>query len=61
MNLLEEAGRINDMEKRKELYNEAQKLIKEDYTMLPLFSVNNMIGVNKQVEGYNIVHRVSIY
>lgn len=50
--LLEEARRITDMEKRKELYSEAQKLIKEDYPMIPLFSVYNQIGVNKKLEGY---------
>ncbi|MDL2273990.1 ABC transporter substrate-binding protein [Oscillospiraceae bacterium OttesenSCG-928-G22] len=50
--LLNRARVITDTDERISLYSQAQKLIKEDYPCLPLFSMYNFIGLNAKVEGF---------
>ncbi|MFM1654316.1 ABC transporter substrate-binding protein [Brevibacillus sp. B_LB10_24] len=50
--LLEEARTVVDLNKRKQLYSEAQKLIADDFPVIPLYSEYNLLAVSKKVEGY---------
>jgi peptide/nickel transport system substrate-binding protein len=52
---LTEAGRRElDLEKRKAIYAEAQRIVAEDVPVIPLFHEDNVVLTNVDVQGYTI-------
>lgn len=49
--LLEEAGRIFDQEKRKEIYGEVQEIIRHDLPLLPMFQYATVRGHKEGIKG----------
>jgi peptide/nickel transport system substrate-binding protein len=52
MELIDEARRVTDLDERKELYFEAQKLALEDVMAVPLWTSITMIMTREEVQGF---------
>lgn len=50
--LLKQARQVDDVDFRKQLYEDVQKIIYEDMPSIPLVHAMSMIGVSKSVKGY---------
>ena len=50
--LLREAARINDQEKRTELYRQVQNMVMEEAPYILLFQNNSLVPMRKNIEGY---------
>lgn len=50
--LLKQARQVDDVDFRKQLYQDVQKIIYEDMPSIPLVHAMSMIGVSKRVKGY---------
>lgn len=49
--LLEDAGRIFDQEKRKEIYQQVQEIVREDLPLLPMFQYATVRGYKEGIKG----------